>query len=216
MIVAGLAWHLPVHEPARRLEIEHENLRRQQRGLHPLALARPLALQQRQQNALGRENAGGEIGNRNAGAHRALARQAGHRHDAAHALRDLVEPRPLAIRAVLAEAGNAGVDQARIDRAQRLVIDAEPVLDVGPVIFDQHVGLAHQALQNLDALFAFEVERHRALVAVQILKVGGIARLPPDSASSPVASTLMTSAPQSASCRTQVGPDRTRVRSTTL
>ena len=63
------------------------------------------------------EDAGGEVGDRNADAHRPLAGQAGDRHQPAHALRDLVEARPVAIGAVLAEAGNAGIDQARIDRA---------------------------------------------------------------------------------------------------
>ena len=52
-----------------------------------------------------------QVGDRDADAHRALARQAGDRHQPAHALRDLVEARPLAIRPVLAEARDAGVDR---------------------------------------------------------------------------------------------------------
>ena len=81
-----------------------------------------------------------EIGDRDADAHRALARQAGDRHQPAHALRDLVEARPLAIGPVLAEARDAGVDEARVERLQALVIDAEPELHVGPVILDHDVG----------------------------------------------------------------------------
>src|SRR5262249_29685785 len=38
MIIAGLRRDLVLHEPARRLEIQHKNLRLQQRGLDPLAL----------------------------------------------------------------------------------------------------------------------------------------------------------------------------------
>ena len=98
----------------------------------------------------------------------------------------------------------------------RLVIDAEPVLHVGPVILDQHVGLAHQALENRDALRLLRSSADRALVAVQVLEIGAVAAPPDSRRPRRWLSTLMTSAPQSASCRTQVGPDRTRVRSTTL
>ena len=45
MVVAGLLRHVLFHQPARGLEIQHENLRLQQRGLHPLAFAGDLALQ---------------------------------------------------------------------------------------------------------------------------------------------------------------------------
>ena len=61
----------------------------------------------------------------------ALARQAGHRHQAAHALRDLIEARPLGIRPVLAEAGDAGEHDARIDRPEVVVGDVEPSLTSG-------------------------------------------------------------------------------------
>ena len=91
MIVAGLARHLVADRPARRLEVQHGDLRRQQIALHPLAFARLLALQQRHQDAHRAEDAGGQIGDRNADAHRALAGQAGDRHQPAHALRDLIE-----------------------------------------------------------------------------------------------------------------------------
>ena len=62
-----------------------------------------------------REEPGGEIGERDAGAHRAAAGLAGDRHEARHALRDLVDAGPVAIGPVLAEAGDAGIDEARID-----------------------------------------------------------------------------------------------------
>ena len=48
MIVARLLRHLVRNRPARRLEIQHRDLRRQQRALHPLALARLLAFEQAQ------------------------------------------------------------------------------------------------------------------------------------------------------------------------
>ena len=52
-----------------------------------------------------------EVGDRNADPHRPLPRQAGDRHQSAHALRDLIEAGPVGIGPVLAETGNAGVDQ---------------------------------------------------------------------------------------------------------
>ena len=140
MVVAGLARHLAADRPARRLEVQHGDLRREQVALHPLALAGLLALQQRDQDAHGAEDAGGQVRHRDADAHRPLAGQAGDRHQPAHALRDLVEAGAFAIRPVLAEAGDAGVDQPRIDRPQRRIVDAETELHVGPVVLHQHVG----------------------------------------------------------------------------
>jgi hypothetical protein len=105
-----------------------------------------------------------------------LAGDTGDRHQAAHALGDLIESRPRAIGAVLAETGNAGEDDARIDRLERLVIDAEAELDVGAIVFDYHVRLPGQAGKDFAALGQLEVQRHRALVAVQILKIRAVAR----------------------------------------
>src|SRR5262249_52765752 len=118
MVVAGLAWHLLRVEPARALEIEHEDLRLQKRGGHLLALARLLALKQRHQDAERTEETGREIGDRDADPHRASTGLAGDGHEAAHALRDLVEAGPVAVGTVLAEARDAGVDEARIEGAQ--------------------------------------------------------------------------------------------------
>ena len=214
------AWpgHVARHQPARGLEIQHGDLRLQQRGLHPLAFAGDLALQQGDERAHGGVVAAGEIGNRHADAHRALAGQTGDRHQAAHALGDLVEARTVGIGAVLAEAGQAHVDEPRIDRAQRLVVDAEPLLHVGPVVLDQHVGGGRQLLQDRDALGRLEVERDAALVAVQVEEIGAVARPAQSGLSSAPAgiSTLITSAPQSAKWRAAVGPARARVRSITL
>ena len=68
-------------------------------------------------DAPGAEDAGAEVGDRDADAHRALPGQAGDRHQPAHALRDLVEARAQAVRAVLAVAGDAGVDRRGLTAA---------------------------------------------------------------------------------------------------
>ena len=171
MVVAGLARHLVADRPARRLEVQHGDLGGEQVALHPLALAGLLALQQRHQDAHRAEDAGGQVGHRDADAHRALAGQAGDRHQPAHALRDLVEAGTLAIRPVLAEARDAGIDQPRIDRSQRRIVDAEAELHVGAIVLHQHVGALHQALQDRHAVGRLQIERHAALVAMQVLEV---------------------------------------------
>ena len=157
MVVAGLLGDVLFHQPARGLEIQHEDLRLQQRGLHPLAFAGDVALQQRGEDAHGAEQAGGEVGDGNADPHRAFARRAGDRHQPAHALRDLIEARPLVIGAVLAEAGDAAIDDARIDLAHALIVDAELCLDVGAEILDHDVGLFDEPLEHLEALRVLQV-----------------------------------------------------------
>ena len=147
-----------------------------QRGLHPLALAGNVALQQRGEDTHGAEQPGGEVGDGDADPHRALARRAGDRHQPAHALRDLIEARPLVVGAVLAEAGDAAIDDARVDLAQALIVDAEFCLHVGTKIFDHDVGLFRQPLEHFKALGVLQVQRHGPLVAVQILEIRTLAR----------------------------------------
>jgi hypothetical protein len=106
---------------------------------------------------------------------RPLARQAGDRHQASHALGDLVDPGAALIGPVLAEAGNAAVDDARVDLLHRLVVDAEPVLDRGLEVLDDDIGLCRQFHEDFEPLLAFQVEGDRALVAVQVLEVGAVA-----------------------------------------
>src|SRR5215213_8891292 len=149
VVVAGLLGDVLFHQPARGLEIQHEDLRLQERGLHPLALAGNVALQQRGENTHGAEQPGGEVGDGDADPHRALARRAGDRHQPAHALRDLIEARPLVVGAILAEAGDAAIDDARVDLAQALIVDAEFALHVGTKILDHDVGLFRQPLEHL-------------------------------------------------------------------
>ena len=120
MIVAGLLRHLALDQIAGGLKVEHENLGLQQRGLDCLSLAGFFPLQQRDQNAQRREQASAEIGDRNTDAERPLPSRTGDRHQPAHALRNLVEAGPVGVRPALAEAGNAGINQTRINPRQGL------------------------------------------------------------------------------------------------
>ena len=175
MVVPGLRRHLLAHQPARGLEVEHGELRFQQRGVHPLALPGGLALDERHENALGEEDARAEIGDGDAHAHRPLAGNAGDGHEAAHALGDLVDAGPVAVRPALPEAGDAAVDEARVDGAQALVVDAQPPLDVRPVVLHHDVGVLGQPLEDGHALRIAEVQRQRLLAAVQVLEVEPVA-----------------------------------------
>src|SRR5262249_27961556 len=126
VIVAGLFGDLTFHKPARRLEIEHEDLSLQQGRFDLLTLAGLFPLEERNKDARGAKYPRRQVGDRYADPHRPLPGLAGDRHQAAHALGDLIEARALRVGAVLAEARNARIDKARIDLAQRLVVDAEP------------------------------------------------------------------------------------------
>ena len=116
VVIAGLARDITLHGPARCLEIHHGNHGFQQAGMHPAALAGCLALQQRHQNADRRIKPRRQVSDGNARAHRALAGQAGHAHDATHALGNLVKARPLGIGAILAKARNRAQHNARVHR----------------------------------------------------------------------------------------------------
>src|SRR5712672_2514606 len=176
VIVARLLGDLALDQIARRLEVEHEDLGLQQRCLDVLALARLLALQERGENTHRAGQSGRQVGDRDADPHRPLAGQAGDRHQPAHALGDLVEARPRRIGAALAEARDAAIDDARIDLAQILVVDAEPLLHVRPEILHHHVVLLDQPPEHREPLGRLQVQRDAALVAVQVLEIRPLAR----------------------------------------
>ena len=176
MIVTGLLGHVSLHQPARRLEVEHEYLRLHQRGLHPLPLAGAFAFKQRHQNRLGAEQPGAEIGDRNANPHRPLAGLAGDRHQPAHALRDLIKPRPVAIRPLLPKSGDGGIDQPFVERFEAFIVDTEAVFHGRAEILHHHIGLGGELLKDFHAVFGFEIERQATLVALQVLKIRSGAR----------------------------------------
>ena len=100
---------------------------------------------------------------------------AGDRHQPAHPLRDLVDPGAPGIGTVLAKTGDAAVDDARVDFFDRLVIDAEPVLHIRLVVLDDDVGAPRELKEDVETFLGLQVQGHRPLVAVQVLKVGTVA-----------------------------------------
>ncbi len=107
--------------------------------------------------------------------HRPATRLTGDRHQPAHALGDLVVTRPIAIGPLLAKAGNAPVDQPGVDLGQGLVVNAETMLDVGSEVFNQYVGARDQLHQDREPTLILQVQRHRALVSVEVLEVRAVA-----------------------------------------
>jgi hypothetical protein len=74
------------------------------------------------------------------------------------------------------EARDAREHNAWVDLLQRVVIDPEPEFDVRAIIFDHHVGGLGQAREDLARLGQLQVQRHRPLIAVQVLHVGAMPR----------------------------------------
>src|SRR5207237_4920666 len=122
-------------------------------------------------DAVGEVHAGGEVGDRDADPPEAAAGRAGDAHQPAHALGDLIDAGLVGDRALLTEAGDTGQDDALVDAAQRLVVEAEPVLDVLAVVLDHHVGVLDQPVEDRAAGLGLQVDRDRALVAVEVLAV---------------------------------------------
>ena len=94
---------------------------------------------------------------------------------AAHALRHLIDAGAIGIRSVLTEAGNRSVHDARIDGAHLLVIHAEPIFHIRPIIFQHDVRFRRHAEEDRPPLVGFQVERQAALVAMQVLEVAAVA-----------------------------------------
>ena len=100
-------------------------------------------------------------------------------HQAAETLCDLIDAWPAGVGAVLAEAGDAAVDDPRVDRLQRLVVDLEAVLYVGAEVLDNDVGVFDQPVEDLAAGLGLQVDRDRPLVAMEVLAVeAGPSRIP--------------------------------------
>ena len=168
MIIADLTGDLARHQPARCLEIHHVDHRLEQRCMDPASDTCRFTLEQRDEDRLDEEPASGEIDDRDADPDRSLAGKAGDRHEAAHALQDLVDAGAVSIGTCLAEARDAGINDARIDRLQAFVVYAKPMLHPRPHVLDDDVGALHQLFEDREALRRLEIERQRFLVALQI------------------------------------------------
>ena len=89
-------------------------------------------------------DAGKNVGDGHADAHRRPVRRAGHAHDATDALRHQIVTGTRRRRPGLAEAGHRAIDQARIGGAEAFVVETEFGEAADLEILDQHVGARHQ------------------------------------------------------------------------
>ena len=99
--------------------------------------------------------------------------RAGHQDIAGLSLDDHVIGFLVAVRAVLAEAGNMTIDNVRLDRPHGFVIDAEPSDDAGLEILDDHIGLGRKLEEDLPPFVGFQIERERFFIAVEEDMGGG-------------------------------------------
>ncbi|MNX59112.1 hypothetical protein D3C86_899690 [compost metagenome] len=149
----------------------------QQGDVQMLAQAAAVALLQGRQHRDGGIHAGDDIGDRHARLLRPAAGQviafAGDAHQAAHALDHEVVAGALRERAVLAEAGDRAIDQARVDVLQALVI--QPVLGQPAhlEVLDQDVADRGQFADQRRAFRRGHVRFDRTLVAVGAKVIGG-------------------------------------------
>src|SRR5204863_5104612 len=84
----------------------------------------------------------------------------------------IVEGRALALRALGAVAGEAGVDEAWMHAPERRVVHAERGELLAPEVGQEHVAPPHQRVRHLAPLGAPEIEGHAALATVVELEGG--------------------------------------------
>src|SRR5262249_14922942 len=160
-----------ISEPARARPRGEGHRRLEERALDLLSLPGALPLVEGGEHALGAPHARAEIADGQA--HRGgravgLARDV---HDPAHALSDEIEATLLAIGAVGAEAGELGVDEARIGLPECLVAEPRALHDGGAVVLHEHVGPRNQLEEDLPAARRLVVEGDALLVAVDVAEI---------------------------------------------
>ena len=115
-----------------------------------------------------REQAAAKVGDGHAGADGRLAAMAGDGDDAGHRLRHQVEARPIRPGTRLAETRNARIDQARLDRLQRVVADPKSRDAAGAIVLDDDVRAPDQLVERLAPGSILEIEGYAALVPIEV------------------------------------------------
>ncbi len=148
------------HDPAHRRECRFEH-----RHVDETALG-TLPVDERRRNRKRCGDAADRVGNRIADAQGCRLRAAGDAHYARHALDDLVICRQVSERAILAEAGNGAVDEARIVDAQRIEAQSKAIHHAGPEVLDDDRRAVHEPPKHLLAAHVLEVQGDRALAGI--------------------------------------------------
>ena len=157
----GLTVHVGMPE-----EIDHGVEHR-----HPHVLAGRAAgpCEQRRRDRLGGDIAGELVRHDRAHQPRAgLVRAALDAGQARERLDQRIVDRIAGIGPVLAEAADRTINDVRGDGADRVLADAHALGHARTKVLDEHIGVGTQGLQRGDAGLGFQIQRHRALVAVVV------------------------------------------------
>lgn len=145
------------------------------RDVDDLSLAGPPRMVDRRQHAEAQHHARDDVAHPRPDLRRRRGVGAGDRHDAAHRLRDDVERRPILIGGSpgtrVAETAQASIDEPRVDRAQHVPAQTQPVHDTRAEVLDHGVGVADQRLQRPRAALSLEIEDDAVLVAPDALEI---------------------------------------------
>ena len=153
--VAQVAGEVRAHQDHRHIEHGH---------IDALAASGALALEQRRREREGAAHAGGVVDRGGAEFDWVHVLGAGHGHDPGGRLDHVVIGGLRSARAVLAEGRKRGVDQARIDRRERLVAQPQCFERAGPVILHEDVGCGDELLESVAIRRRLQIERDGALV----------------------------------------------------
>src|SRR5262249_14194586 len=102
---------------------------------------------------------------------------AGDAHEAAHGLDHEIVSDCIASRPGLAEAGDGAVDQARIDRLEVVIAEPEARERANLEIFQHDVGTYRERAHDPLSFGLVELDRDRALAAIDAEIIAGLARL---------------------------------------
>ena len=152
------------HAVGRRLGAKDGDDRIEQRKVDDLSLAAALDDAQRNHHGVGAIQPGHHVGQRQRRQHGRAVAVAVLRREPRHRLHQRAEAWPVAIRPVLAEAGDAHDDQLWIARVQHVGAETHLLQRARPEILDQHVALCEQIQQRVTAGLRAQVQRETLLV----------------------------------------------------
>ena len=161
--------------------------RAHQAGIDVAALAEAELAHQRRRQRLEGVEAGRDVDGDHALTPRRAVRHPVHHHHAAEGLDQPVDGRPLAVGARLAEARHRAVDDLGIDLLDVLVAEAQPLDHARPEALHHDMRLGGDLLHHGDAVGRLEVERDRALAAVEGDGMGAVVALQLAQRAAPVA-----------------------------
>ena len=152
----------------RRDGVEHADVDR-------LAAPRALARKERERDALRREHARDDVGDRDAEPHRGPVGGAGDAHQPALGLNHRVVAGLAGARSGLAETGDRAVHEPRMPRRQRLVVEPDSGQRPRREILDEDVALRDEPIEDRAPFGPLEVERDALLVPVDAEEVRALA-----------------------------------------